>query len=164
MACPDGAEPVDAAEVLMGTKACGQKALVVGGGLVGCETALWLARQGKDVTVVERLDTILSSGRPVPHMNREMLINLLAQAHVKTVTSASLLEIRGKEAVLIGKNLCKWTVSADTVVSAIGFAPDDRLFQSVSGRVANVYRVGDCETPLSIMDAIWSANEVAMNL
>ena len=43
-----------------------------GGGLVGCETALWLAQMGKDVTVVEMLDDVLTSGKPVPHMNKIM--------------------------------------------------------------------------------------------
>ena len=37
----------------MKEKDCGQETVAVGGGLVGCETALWLARQGKKVTIVE---------------------------------------------------------------------------------------------------------------
>ena len=51
-----------------------------GGGLVGCETALWLAQMGKDVTVVEMLDDVLTSGKPVPHMNKIMLLDLMTQA------------------------------------------------------------------------------------
>ena len=40
--------------------------LVVGGGLVGCETALGYAQAGKTVTIVEALPDILSAGIPVP--------------------------------------------------------------------------------------------------
>lgn len=34
-----------------------------GGGLVGCETALWLAQNGKDVTIVEALDNIMTGAK-----------------------------------------------------------------------------------------------------
>ena len=39
-----------APDILLGRKKVGQKVVVVGGGLIGCETALWLVKQGKKVT------------------------------------------------------------------------------------------------------------------
>ena len=44
----------------------GQRVVVIGGGLVGCEMALDYAQEGKEVTVVEALPKILSSGIPSP--------------------------------------------------------------------------------------------------
>lgn len=82
---------ISAIDVLMGRKECGQKVVMSGGGLVGCETALWLAQMGKDVTVVEMLDDVLTSGKPVPHMNKIMLLDLMTQAVVKKITKSSVL-------------------------------------------------------------------------
>jgi len=82
--CADEKMMANAVEVLLGEKHCGSRVVMVGGGLVGCETALWLAQNGKEVTVVEMLDNILASGKPVPHMNKDMLINLMKQAGYKT--------------------------------------------------------------------------------
>lgn len=162
--CSDESKTANAVEILLGEKKCGQKVLMVGGGLVGCETGLWLAQQGKDVTVVEILDTILSSGKPIPHMNRDMLINLMAKAKVKVITSTSLLEITKDGAVLIDKKFNKETISVDTVIAASGFSANDQLFKEIYGDVKNVYNVGDSEVAANIMDAIWTANEVALNI
>ena len=39
---------VTATDLLLGRKKVGEKILVLGGGLIGCEAALWLAQQGKE--------------------------------------------------------------------------------------------------------------------
>ena len=55
-----------AAQVLMKEKDPGQNVAVIGGGLVGCETALWLAQQGRNVKIIEALTGYwLSTGRCV---------------------------------------------------------------------------------------------------
>ena len=66
-----------AAQVLTGEKDCGDTTVVVGGGLVGCETALWLAEQGKNVTIVEALDRLMAVNGPLCHANKDMLERLL---------------------------------------------------------------------------------------
>jgi len=152
-----------AVELLSGTKKAGRNVLMVGGGLVGCETALWLAQNGKKVTVVEVLDNILSAGKPVPHMNKIMLIDLLKQNNVKTVTGSCLLEVTDEGAVLIDNKFRKQTVKADTVVLSVGFNSNNELYEKVRGKIADLYMVGDAENASNIMDAIWSANEVALN-
>lgn len=134
-----------------------------GGGLVGCETALWLAQMGKDVTVVEMLDDVLTSGKPVPHMNKIMLLDLMTQAGVKKITKSSVLSVNEEGAVLIDRNFRQTTIPADTVVAAIGFTANNQLFKELYGEVENLYNVGDSEVAANIMDAIWTANEVALN-
>ena len=65
-----------AAQVLTGEKDCGDTTVVVGGGLVGCETALWLAEQGKNVTIVEALDRLMAVNGPLCHANKDMPASL----------------------------------------------------------------------------------------
>lgn len=77
-----------AAQVLLGEKDCGRETVVVGGGLVGCETALWLAQHGKKVTIVETLDGLMAANGPLCHANRDMLEALLPFQGVTVVTGA----------------------------------------------------------------------------
>ncbi|MFA9378633.1 MAG: FAD-dependent oxidoreductase, partial [Lachnotalea sp.] len=62
-----------ASQVLLKAKDTGASTVVIGGGLVGCETALWLAQQGKKVTIVEALHKLLAVNGPLCHANSEML-------------------------------------------------------------------------------------------
>lgn len=84
-----------AAQVLTGEKDCGDTTVVIGGGLVGCETALWLAEQGKNVTIVEALDRLMAVNGPLCHANKDMLERLLPYHGVKAITSARVTGYRG---------------------------------------------------------------------
>lgn len=153
-----------ATDVLNGTKKTGKNVVVVGGGLVGCETALWLAQAGKDVTIVEMLDDIVRSGSPVPHMNRIMLIDLLKQAKVRTVTGNSLLEVRDGSVTVINRNFRQSEIACDSVVTAVGYRPDTALFRELNGKIKDLYVVGDANAATNIMHAIWTANEIGLNI
>ncbi|HBC97273.1 MAG TPA: 2-enoate reductase [Clostridium sp.] len=158
-----GSRTATAVEILNGTKQVGENVLVVGGGLVGCETALYLAKQGKRVTVVEARDTILNAGKPIPHMNKIMLVDLLKKYNVKIITGNSLLEVTERGALLIDSSFRKQDVSADSVVIAVGFKPDRELYNKLNGKMADLYLVGDAYETANIMDAIWSGNEIGLN-
>ena len=64
----------------MQTKPIGEKVVVVGGGLVGCEIAFGFAKEGKKVTIVEALDDILKVN-DVPAMNKVMLKDAFEVTH-----------------------------------------------------------------------------------
>lgn len=53
-----------AQELLDGKRVCGKKALVVGGGMVGCEAAEFLAERGHAVSVIEMKDVIAADVTP----------------------------------------------------------------------------------------------------
>jgi 2-enoate reductase len=156
------AKVATAVELLNGIKQAGKNVLMIGGGLVGCETALYLAQKGKNVTIVEAMDDIMSAGHPVPHMNKIMLIDLLKMHNVKIITGNALLEVTDEGAVLIGKNFRKQSLTADTIAIAVGFDPNRELYDKVSGRIVDLYRIGDAEVASNIMNAIWSAYEIAL--
>ncbi|HQM89976.1 MAG TPA: FAD-dependent oxidoreductase, partial [Exilispira sp.] len=150
-----------ATDVLLGNKEVGEKVVVVGGGLVGCETALWLAQQGKKVTIVEMLNDLMIAGLPVPHANRIMLIDLLKFNKVEVITNHSLMEVTDEGVNLIDKNFKKISVPGDNVVLAIGLKPNKELYDNLVGKVPNLYLIGDARDVRNVMYSIWDAYELA---
>jgi 2-enoate reductase len=153
-----------ASEVLLGKKRAGEKVVIVGGGLVGCETALWLAEEGRQVCLVEMLGDLMIGSLPVPHPNRIMLIDLLKLKKVRIMTNHTLCEVKEGSVCLAGKNLEKQEIEADTVVLSVGLNPNNKIYNVLSAKTKNLYLIGDAREPRNIMGAIWDAYEVSRSL
>jgi 2-enoate reductase len=152
---------ISACDFLAGKGQAGQRVVVVGGGQVGCEISLWLSQQGKKVTVVEKLDDLLIGARPIPWMNRVMLLDLLKFHKVDVLTNFSLFEVIDKGAVVIDKDARKETLAADTVIIAVGLESEQGIYRLLHGNLTNLYLIGDAREAKNIMNAIWDAYEVA---
>ena len=138
--------------------------LVIGGGLVGCETALWLAQNGKQVTVAEMLPAILGGAHSeIPFMNKSMLEDLLKFHKVEILTGAKVLRA-DSGSVTIEKEGAQETVPADVVVMAVGFRAADELYQSLKNCGKPVYNIGDSRKFHNIMQAVWDGFEVARSI
>lgn len=152
-----------AAQVLTGEKDCGDTTVVVGGGLVGCETALWLAEQGKNVTIVEALDRLMAVNGPLCHANKDMLERLLLYHGVKAITSARVTGYRGGilHASCGGEDR---EIACDSVILAVGYEEEDSLYRQLEFDVPELYLLGDARKVSNIMYAIWDAFEVANHI
>lgn len=152
-----------AAQVLTGEKDCGDTTVVIGGGLVGCETALWLAEQGKNVTIVEALDRLMAVNGPLCHANKDMLERLLPYHGVKTITSARVTGYHGGilHASCGGEER---EIACDSVILAVGYQEEDSLYRQLEFDVPELYLLGDARKVSNIMYAIWDAFEVANHI
>lgn len=152
-----------AVQVLTGEKDCGDTTVVIGGGLVGCETALWLAEQGKNVTIVEALDRLMAVNGPLCHANKDMLERLLPYHGVKTITSARVTGYRGGilHASCGGEDR---EIACDSVILAVGYEEEDSLYRQLEFDVPELYLLGDARKVSNIMYAIWDAFEVANHI
>ena len=160
----DGGAPVaDATRILLGEVPCGERVVVVGGGLVGCETALWLAQEGKSVTIVEALDRLMAVNRPLCHANSEMLERLLPFHGVDILTSA---RVQGwwEGGLAVSTPAGPRTLPCDTVVTAVGFSQENSLYYALRDRTAELYLLGDARKVANIMYAVWDAFEVANHI
>lgn len=152
-----------AAQVLTGEKDCGDTTVVVGGGLVGCETALWLAERGKNVTIVEALDRLMAVNGPLCHANKDMLERLIPYHGVKTITSARVTGYRdGILHASCGGEERK--IACDSVILAVGYQEEDTLYRQLEFDVPELYLLGDARKVSNIMYAIWDAFEVANHI
>lgn len=152
-----------ASQVLTKEKECGEKTVVVGGGLVGCETALWLAQMGKSVTIVEALDKILAVNGPLCHANSEMLERLIPYNHIQVITQAK--ASKYQDGVLtVDQNGAELQLPCDSVILSVGYQEEDSLYQEVEFDVPELYLLGDAKKVSNIMYAIWDAFEVANHI
>jgi len=146
-------------DLLLGKKEPGEEnVIVVGGGLVGCETALWLAHQGRRVSIVEALSE-LSVG--IHHANRVMLLDMLKDKKVICLTRAELREIIDDGIIILDENSREKTIPCETVALALGLEPKRELYAALRKNVYELHLIGDCREPRRIMHAIWDAFYVA---
>ncbi|RNM05028.1 FAD-dependent oxidoreductase [Dickeya undicola] len=153
-----------AEEVLLGKKDPGNHTIIIGGGLVGCETALWLVNQGKQVTLVEMQGDILTIGGPLCHANEDMLRDLVAFKNIRLLTDTVV--SGATDAGFILKNAAneETVLAADSAILAIGYHSQKALYESVRNELPETYLLGDAKQVQNIMYAIWDAYEVAKNI
>lgn len=152
-----------ATDVLNETKQVGTRVVIIGGGLVGVETALHLYahKEAKDITVLEVLSEPLSD---VVQVSKLGIMEMLASTNIKIITSANPIRIKESEVQFSDRDDRLTVIAADTVVLAAGFVPKPQLAKLTDGIKAEVYRVGDCRNAGKIYDAIHSAAFVASRI
>jgi len=143
---------VTCCDLLLGQKKVGNRIVVTGGGLEGCEAALWLAQQGKIVTIVEILPQVANGFH---FANRSMLLDLLKKNKVDIITDTSLQEITNDGVIVINKSFEKSNINCDTVVLALGMKPENELYKSLLDECEEIYKIGDCKQPRKIHEAVW---------
>lgn len=154
---------VQAEDILLSKIESGDNVVVVGGGLVGCETALWLAQKGKKVTVLEMTPHILGGHGKIPHMNQFMLEDLLSY-HKVTIYTSTVIESTSKDSVVIKANDTTSKIPCDTLITCVGYRANDTLYQQLSTNDVPVHNIGDSNKVGNIMYAIWDAYELARGL
>ena len=135
-----------APEADAGEKPCGQKVVVVGAGAVGLEAAIDLKKAGKDVTVIEMLDTYASLNKSA-HGGAAEFLALIKEMELDVRLGHKLLEVT-PEAVICENTATgeKVSLPADTVLLAMGvkakWAEADELRRACPE--TNSFLIGDC--------------------
>jgi len=145
----EGENVVIAEDVLQGKAEVKGKVVVAGGGLIGSETAMYLASLGKDVTIVEMLPEIAGSEDMT---RRRFLLKALKKGNVKIFTDAKIVEINEK-GVVISKGEETTTIEAESVVLALGMKPENELAKELEGK-AEIKVVGDALEVRDALDAV----------
>ncbi len=149
--------------VLSGKKDPGKTVIVSGGGLVGCETALWLRNQGKQVILVEKQSQILPISRELSYSSTDTLKRLLPEKGivVKTDTVISHATVAGVILQSKGQTI---TQSADSIITAIGYQSNNSLYDNLKTELKEVYLLGDAKQVKNIMHAVRDAYDVASQI
>lgn len=146
------ANMLEATALLTKNLPTGQNVVVLGGGLVGCETALHLAGQGKNVTIVELLDDVLLTVKHATN-NDSGLRELLANSNIKIMTGTKLVSAtEGK--VVVEKGESTDELLCDNLIISVGYKSDNTLAEALEEYVEKVFVIGDNKVPGKILDAV----------
>ncbi|MCD8111027.1 MAG: NAD(P)/FAD-dependent oxidoreductase [Clostridiales bacterium] len=142
-----------AMEIYDGTYTPGKQVVMIGGGLVGCETGLFLQKTGHEVTVVEMLDRIANESFG---MYREALVWEMEKNHMTSLPKTKCLKIEA-DGVTIENADGVQKLPADSVIYALGMkkvCPQELI--DAAGD-AKVFIVGDAKGPGKVDQATRSS-------
>lgn len=158
----DGANVVFGAELKEDTSGIGETVVVIGGGLIGCETALHLAQTGHKVTVLELQEELAAD---CARMHKINLMHQLEQE--KLITPAvglccTAISLEGVTAADKDGNAVFFP--ADTVIMAAGMISRTESVEPLRSLVPECYVIGDCHHPRQVMQAVREGYDAAVNL
>ena len=169
-----------AVDVLEFEKPVGDTVIVVGGGMVGCETAIDIVKKGKKVCIVEALPEILSA-EFVPQQPKMMLKDMIKEYGIELYTNYKLVEITddgvivevAKKLFTLNKDVTVNTsmtqgeqmeLKADSVVISLGMRSNPNIAEELRELGANVIEVGSAKKPGFILTAVHGGFEAVYNL
>ncbi|MCB2338819.1 oxidoreductase [Clostridium estertheticum] len=159
----DDTKVFTAADVLLGKKDCKDTTVIVGGGLVGCELALHLAKEGKNVTIVEALNKILALNGPLCSANSEMLEKLIPFNKIAVKTNSKVKAYKDGLLEMETENGIE-KIKCDSVILSVGYKEENSLYKELEFEVPEIYLLGDARKVSNIMYGIWDAYEVANHI
>jgi 2-enoate reductase len=144
-------------QVYEGNIPVGSKASIIGGGSVGCETAIFLAKNNWSVVLAEMLPVVASD---LLKPNQEMLYDLLKENGVEVLVQTEIRRVKpGK--VFVTSPDGERAINVDLIVLATGRRPANDLLVVSEALGEEVYAIGDCVSPRRIKDAMWEAFKFA---
>ena len=160
-----GAEKaMTAIDFLNGSQECKENAIIIGGGLTGCEIAYELALKGKKPVIVEATENIIGA-RGICMANSSMLKELIRFHKIPVYTSSTVEEINEDTVTLKTPEGSK-VLPADIVILSVGYLPDKRFADKDDKKKKNkkIYFVGDCDQVGSLKTVIKQAYETVQKI
>ena len=175
--------------VLDGTVIPGENVVIIGGGSVGCETAIAIAKMGtisaetaaflmeNDAESFEQIKELLNKGthkvslvemekgigRDIGISTRWVTLKCVNRMGVK-ILDQHVVKAVTAEGVLVEKDGKQTLLPADTVVMAIGARANNQLAEELKGKVKELHVIGDAVSPRKLTEAIREGFDLARSL
>jgi 2,4-dienoyl-CoA reductase (NADPH2) len=128
----------------------GKKVVVIGARIQGCETAEFLIKRGRQVTMV---DTSEIFGEGMTGDDLFQLAPWLDKKGVKRYLGVQFNSISKGKLNITTKEGQRVTLEADTIMTALPMSINNEIMKNMMGKAAEVYFVGDCPDPKLIAEA-----------
>ena len=155
---PGADTAVEAIDVLLGKVPVGEKVTVIGGGLTGCEIAYELYLQGKQPTIVEMQDDLITT-KGICLANTSYLRDFFKTNKVPVYLETSVSSIENGKVTVKNKAGETTLIESDTVVLSVGYTP-----APLAKKKAHVHIIGDANKVGNLRTVIWGAWDVCMKL
>ncbi len=175
----NSAQPVSALAILDGSVVPGERVVVIGGGSVGCETAVSIAEMGaisaenlkflieNEAETAENLKELLNRGsrevtlvelekgigRDIGISTRWVTIKCIRRLGIRAMDQCTVKEVN-ETGVVLEKEGKETLLPADTVVLAIGAAAENALYEELKGKLEEIHLIGDARKPRKITEAL----------
>ena len=147
---------IEAVDYLLGNKTVGERVVVIGGGLTGCEIAYDLFLQGKKPAVVEMQDDLITTPG-ICLANTSYLRDCFKTNNVPVHLETSVSEIKADGVTITHKDGTTETIPADSVILSVGYNP-------APVATKGVHVIGDAKNVGNLRTVIWGAWDVCMKL
>lgn len=151
-------QAVLADDVLKGNATVGKEVAIIGGGLVGCETAYYLAKQGHQAHIIEMRENVLLDAS---YTTLEAQLMKLDMPEIDKYIKTKVIEVKDGKVICEDENGKTVEINADSVILAAGYEADNSLYDDLWMEVKEVYQIGDNHKAGKIFAANQQAYQVA---
>lgn len=149
---------IEAIEYLNNSHPVGDKVVIIGGGLTGCEIAYDLYNKGKKPIIVEAKNDLMAV-RGICLANSSYLRDFFAYKQVPIYLENTVTEIKDNGVVITDKNGSTQFIDADNVIISVGYTPAPLIKKS-----KHVHIVGDAANVGNLRTVVWRAWDVATKI
>lgn len=148
---------IDAVDYLKGIEV-GNRVLIIGGGLSGCEIAYDLHQKGKTPIIVEMKQDLMAV-RGLCLANSSYLRDYFKYHNVAIHLNSKVMQIDGSYATIIDNAGNKEKIEFDDIIVSIGYTPNP-----VVKKGRHIHVIGDAKEVGNLRTVIWQAWDVAIKL
>lgn len=156
----DGKNVMAAEECYDKPQSLGENIVIIGGGEIGCETALFLKEQGKKVTVIEMLPELSPE---TFHLTRDIMLWRM-EKEVAAFTGASCKEIMEHTVRFVDRDGVEQTLPCDNVIISAGMRPRSQEAEAFQDAAPEFRAIGDCTIAKNVRIATQTAFDAVNTL
>lgn len=157
----DGPNVVMANDISNDDITIGNRVIVLGGGLVGCESAVHLAQEGKDVIIVEMMGDIAVDAN---NRHRPILLDMLKSLNVRVETGMRGIRITGDGLVCADSEGKESFFEADTIYCSVGQRALREVVNTLLDSAPEVMQIGDCVKPQKVTEALFRGYHAGLDI
>ncbi|MDO4378157.1 MAG: FAD-dependent oxidoreductase [Erysipelotrichia bacterium] len=148
---------IEAVDYLLGHNV-GEKVVIIGGGLTGCEIAYDLILKGKKPVIVEMKNDLIAA-KGVCLANSSFLREMLAYKKTEIYLNAATQKIENNKVTIKDKDGNIVEIDCDDVIVSVGYNP-----KPIAQESKNVHLVGDCYKVGNLRTVIWRVWDICMHI
>lgn len=153
---PGAERAIEAIDFLLGKKEVGEKVVIIGGGLTGCEIAYELFLRGKKPAIVEMMDDLIVTPG-ICLANTSYLRDCFKTNKLPVYLETGVKEIKDGSVIVSDKEGNSFEIAADSVILSVGYTPAPLT-------VKGVHVIGDAKAVGNLRSVIWGAWDVAAKI